>query len=313
MCKNRRALEQFYNILLNSVNMNNKAVAVIASAVVVAALAASAICVLCDDTTYSDYTLVGADDRLVENLTIKSSFDMPKGKGTGLIVVDSVSNGIVRSHEITTILSGTVMSLSSFMPGAENEYLPFDYTNEEEIIDAGATMVHDGNNYNLKWKLKEGKSDSTFEIDIVYDGHSVSSVTGKGIDILHESTDTSVTVTTTDYGFSTTGSKVAVTEKQTGETKYAEKVSEFYASHFTKYHEETYKDVAEKSTERFGNITVNLYTLNGTVRGEDPISGDITDIIYEDYVIFTYHGYILMQSGVMNGESVNTSLEIYIA
>ncbi len=306
-------MEQLFNILLNSINMNNKAVAVIASVVVVAALAASAICVLCDDTTHSDYSLFGVDDRIAENLTIKSTFDMSKGKGSGVLVVDSVYNGIVKSHETTVISSSSTMDLSMFMPGVQNDYLPFDYTNEESIIDAGATVVHDGNHYNLKWKVVDKESNATFEMDIVYDGHSVSSVVGKGTDVMQDVTDTAYTVTTTEYGFSTSGSKVTVTEKQTQDSKYSEKVSDFYGNHFTKFNEETYKAISQKSTERYGNIAVKAYTVNGTIRGEDPATGDITDLVYKDYVFFTYHGYVITEFGSLNGKSVNTSLEIYIA
>ena len=282
--------------------MNNKTIAILAIIVVIAAGGCVAYFILANDSHETDYTLLDSEDKIKKGLTLKSTIEEPQCHTVETWVVDSVTNGMVNLHYTGESTGSEEKELNTYLPSK----FYFDYTDKTEIPE-GITVTKTGNDYEITGMSYKFNIDlfqptkETYNLHIIYDGTAVTKVDGsKILEILYQDSDSHTE--TIKWEYSTIDSKVVVSDKTNVLFSDQTDVSDFYSS--LKYDAQTYESIAVESEEKYGNVTVKVYTLNGTASNYWE---------YENYKFYVYNGYVIKEIGLKNGEEYKETLDIYRA
>ncbi len=282
--------------------MNNKTIAILAIIVVIAAGGCVAYFILANDSHETDYTLLDSEHNIKKGLTLKFTIEEPQSHTVETYVVDSVTNGMVNLHYTGESTDSDEKELSAYLPS--NFY--FDYTDKTEIPE-GITVTKTGDDYEIAGMSYRFNYDliqntkETYDLQIIYDGTAVTKVEGsKVLEILYQDSDSPTE--TIKWEYSTIDSKVFVSGKTNVLFSDQTDVSDFYS--ILKYDAQTYESIAVESEEKYGNVTVKVYTLNGTASNYWE---------YENYKFYVYNGYVIKEIGLKNGEEYKETLDIYRA
>ncbi len=283
--------------------METKVMTVLACVIIVVAAGGCAAYFLLndEDSHDSDYTLLESNDKIKEKLTIKGGAQTDRMTMSDTFVVDSVSDGKVKYHIDSEMTASDYTELNGFLPTA----FDFNYTDKSAVPDGVKVDDSTENRYKISGTSTSADTNTETEYDLTieYDGTSVLSVNG---DLTYKFKDVSKE-TIYIYTYSTVDSKLKDTQTLKEHMNKECNVSEFYSTIFDTYNPEKYGDKAVKTQEKFGNVTADVYTVNGSV------DGTVGSTEYEDYKVYVYNGYVLKETGTVNGYKTESSFEIYIA
>lgn len=251
----------------------------------------------------SDYTLLGDEDKIKEGLTIKvTSEGFEAGEAT--MVVKQIKDGIITYEtEGTVKLPEEEKSLSSFV-------LPFDYVTPDESL-TDLKIEHNGNTYTLNGEAKEETSGVITEYKfeklkiILGSENKPQSVDGKMSEYISVTNPETKVETIYHYthDYKTSEDKLLDTCEMYVKQSDSVNKSEFYGKALSRFSDSEFSDVKDVKSEKYGNVNVDVYTVNGTFGGSD----------YKDTQIYVYNDFVLKTTGTIDGIKSNQVFSIYYA
>ena len=255
-------------------------------AIIVAVIASAYIII--DDDGNSDYTLLDSSENIVPGLTIEEEENYAGyGYYYGYTVVTAVNgNDVYYDHENHLHYSEMgVLEYQSNSFEPNGFYINFDYTSGN--IPEGVTVDKVYDMYILNGEIiteSEGMYiDIVFNYLVIeYDGKNVQSVYGSfdskmddknGEGYIWEEV-TLVTIADVITGIGDRSTKAS----------FVTGLDQFYPEAIVEFDLDKYKGCdVKQSAGRFGNVNVDVYTINGTVEGVELI--DFKYCVYDGYII----------------------------
>ena len=261
---------------------------------------------------HGDLTILDSDENIAQGLTITYEIKDSDGRGhaDAKTVVTEVTGDEVKF--INTYKgrwnNETSIGLESFSKSS----FPFDYTDSSEIPE-GVTVKKDGNSYiiNGEYTYFDYIKYTSKDLIITLDGTgAVKSVSGQVTDEYTDTMDEGNYETITDiFTYRTEGSVLYADWEFDGSAHCDMARDEFFAeSVIYTYSPDLYEGATiTESTDRIGDLTVKVYTVNGDVQ-----SGESTEK-YEDYKVYVYGKYIISISGKIDGDDWRSDVAVRIA
>ena len=289
--------------------MNDKATVILAAAVIIVAACIAATFINANDEDSkdgfrlgdpgSDYTILDSNDRIAAGLTAKTVVRSDGFNENYTLVVGSVADGNVTYNITQKGDMSCYYDLSKFLPGGTMVW-DLDYTADSP--DPALTYSKDGNVYTINGStIPPGYTSHVtfYQFKITYDGSAVTNVEGRIVSF----TESEHLTDNDDSTFTTKDGKAWCESVWNATYKGSSSIADFYGVAFETYDQSYYAGATvTQDTGKYGNVDCTVYIINGTI---------ITDgYVFQDYRIYVYNGYVLCETGVVNGnpQSVNTSI-----
>ncbi|AGI47761.1 hypothetical protein TALC_00765 [Thermoplasmatales archaeon BRNA1] len=286
-------------------------VAYVAVAVILVSTVGAFASIAMERNASSDYTLLDDSLNIEEGMKITLKGTSDGVSTTEKYSVTGVSGTSVKySHtyemKSSKYISGGMYSLGDFSPDMFF-FLPggFNYTSED--VPSGYTVKREGDTYIISGTHDE----SMFFID-----SSTYSFVNFRITLTEgEVTDVSGEIEGESSGFGDTSETKLSFKTEDGVLKYklssksssssmSRDIQDFFGDVLTAFDENEYEgaDIAE-SQEKYGNVTATVYSITGT--SDEGKTYDLR--------VVTYRGYVLDESGTVDGENEEYKVRIYIS
>ena len=282
--------------------MDKKILAVIAVIIVVAAGACAAVLLLKGNdkqSNTSDYTILDGEEKVKAGEVYTITTVHGETTEVNTLAVSAVENGTV-TYKITYSVKGVISDLG--LTNFDKDHFLFDYTQGDY---EGVTVTYEDNTYTLsgtgtaEYYGNDGSFTCT-NLVIVTDGAGHAPSVKGGLSFSDDDQDMSLNVTCST---SSTGVFVAK-----GSFGYYLDRSGMPIGNVTNYYETITVDefkgatVTDNGTEKYGNVTAHVYTVNGTTVG---------GVFYENFKFYEYNGFLLYSSGYVDGVASSVSITVH--
>lgn len=248
-----------------------------------------------DDGPETDYSLLGDTANIGKGLTIHTVTTYRSETTTETIVVKDIRNGMVTYEEKTDEhRTETIGDINGFIPKAILDSLKnVNYQGKLEITHGNDTITING-------EERFGDEMYAFANLTVSYGREFS-VSGKLVitDIPDSDDRDETEVLTLVFAVSEHGVTVDVSEISV--KTETENLREFFGEALDDYDYDDFRGISVKSTEKFGNIEVDVYTVNDKEDGKT----------YEDFRFYVYNGLIIKAEGSVNEYMFNSETSVY--
>ena len=261
---------------------------------------------------HGDLTILDSDENIVQGLTMTYEIKDSDGRGhvNAKTVVTEVTGDDVRF--INTYKGRWNNETSIGLESFSKSLFPFDYTDSSDIPE-GVTVKVEGDSYIINGEytyldyIKYTSKDLIITLD---DTEAVISVSGQIADEYTIAMDEGNYEEYTEVFTYRTEDSVLYADWEFDGSAHCdmERDRVFEESVIYTYSPDLYEGATiTESSEKMGDLTVKVYTVNGEVR-----TGELTER-YEDYKVYVYGKYIISISGKIDGDDWRSDIVVKIA